>query len=132
MEKEYLDEPKKYGIKGMGNLLEKLKSKFKKDTPKPKRGGLNEITQLRMETADLLKKPLGQVQRLTKGWTTNELRDQLKTSKSFIKNPPALWWKLYKKDLHERKNKRTSTTPLLKDREKGRKRECEERQSTLF
>lgn len=52
-------------------------------------------------TANLLGKPYKQVAGLTRDWSFQELYDTRKKAESFTKNPPALWWKLYK----ERKSK---------------------------
>lgn len=134
MEKEYLDEPPiVINIKKVGNLLERYNSKVQKDVPTTKkRGGLNEITELRYKTATLIKKPIGQVNRLTGGWTKAELRDTLKLCQSFI-NPPALWWTLYKKNNYGRNRKKGSNTEtLLRDGKKGRNKKFDERQGILF
>lgn len=132
MEPEYLDEPRVFKVKGLNAILEQFKARLQKDIP-TKKGGLNEVTQLRMQTADLLRKPLGQVQRLTKGWSTSELRDTLKICNEFV-NPPALWWRLYKKnkDMYGRKGKRDNQKTLRQNRKERREAERQERQSSLF
>lgn len=131
MEQEYLDKPREYSVKGIANILERFKSRPMSSTPPiKKRGGLNEITELRYQTAKLLDKPIGQVNGLTKGWSKEELRDTLKICKSFI-NPPALWYKLYKKNktIYGRSNKKT----LSNNRTERRTTNSEEAgQRTLF
>lgn len=79
--------------------FEQLVSTIQIKTKERKRGGLNEITDLRTQIATLLDRSFGQVSKLTKNWSATELRDTLKTANSFI-NPPALFWKLYKEKKH--------------------------------
>lgn len=116
---------------GIMSLAQKYLEKLPKDIPtKKKRGGLNEITDLRLQTAKFLGITIGQVQGLTKNWSIHELFTTLKTAKGFTKNPQALWWVLYKKnkDNYGRSNKKV----LLKNREERGKENSTERQGTLF
>lgn len=131
---EFIEEweiPKKITTicEGMKTIADRISAQ--KNTPiKKKRGGLNEVTDLRAQTALLLEKPVGQIQRLTTGWTASELRDTLKAANLFVKNPPACWWLIYKanKNKYGQNNKRT----LQKTREKGRSNKQTKRQSILF
>jgi len=64
-----------------------------------KRGGLNEITDLREKTALMLNLKLGAIQGITKGWTKKQIYDTYHSAEQFI-NPPALWWCIYKQKKH--------------------------------
>lgn len=129
MEDLYLSEREEQLLKKPVFNIEKISLNKYKITTK-KRGGLNEITDLRDRTAKLISKPIGQVMKLTKGWTEQELYTTLRSAESFNKNPPACWWCIYKqkKHIYGRNNKET----LLKDRKKGRKENSSERQKVLF
>lgn len=80
-----------------------------------KRGGLNEITDLRDKTAKMLNLKLGAIQGITKGWTKAQLYDTYHAAEQFI-NPPALWWCIYKKKKHlygKNKTKKVLQQPLF-------------------
>lgn len=132
MEPQYLNENLDSN-KAMTSILDIAKKyipKFNKDiATKKKRGGLNEITDLRGETAKMLKIPIEQVFGLTRNWSASQLRDTLKACNNFI-NPPALWWTLYKKNktIYGRTNKKI----LLRNRKERWKENSTERQKTLF
>jgi hypothetical protein len=132
MNEQYLDENlnSNYEIKGLSSFTQKLQAKIPQDIPKRKRGGLNEITDLRIATAKMLKVSTGQVQKLTTNWTKEQLYDTLNASQKFIINPPALWWKLHKKnkEIYGQKNQRT----LCEDRKKRGEDDSSKRQATLF
>lgn len=129
MENQYLEE---FELNATAKNIKSIASKYEipKDIKPKRRGGLNEITDLRDETAKMLEVPIGQIYGLTKGWSKDNLRDTLKICKNFI-NPGALWWKIYKEKKNEygRNNKKT----LLKNREERRKHDKEtSRQKALF
>lgn len=135
MEHEYLykDEVIDTRIKTISSFLSGLKAKlFKKDIPAKKRGGLNEITDLRAQTAKLIGKPMAQVYGLTRNWSKQELYMTLQDAKKFIKNPPACWWLIYKKKKAIYGRKKIHVRTIQKVGKKGRKNNCSERQVTLF
>jgi len=127
MDSDYLDVDTKRELKPLGDVS----ARFSKVSSKKKRGGLNEITLLRSETAKMLKVPIGQVYGLTRGWTKNEIRDTLKICTDFV-NPPALFWKLYKENNQKYGRKQSNKRTLLKNRKKGRKEDCGKRNAILF
>lgn len=125
------DAPTKFTAISINTLASKLVVKYKSDTPiKKKRGGLNEITDLRDKTAKLIGKPMMQVARLTKGWNIEELYKTLQAAEQFTKNPAACWWVIYKqkKDLYGK----TNNQKLQRVGEKRRSKDCQEGQATLF
>lgn len=70
-----------------------------------KHGGPNcELTELRAKTAEMLGKGIGQVCKLTKGWTAPELYEMYRKAQEG-KNAPALWWWLRKEFI--KKNEET-------------------------
>lgn len=128
---EYLDyDDKIKPIQEIGILSVELLSKLKKDIPTKKGGGLNEITDLRNKTAKLLGVSIKQVYGITRNWDTQELFTMLTTAEKFI-NPPALWWKLYKKN-KTIYGKKTKQKKVPRVGEKGRKKDSNERQGILF
>lgn len=124
MEPQYLEEIKEIVYKNP--FSEVIISKEIK-----KRGGLNEITDLRDKTAEMLKIPISQVMGITRGWSVEQLYTTLNASLQFI-NPPALWWKIY----NEKKNiygKRTKQGVFQKVRGQRRQEDQKENgQNSLF
>jgi len=127
MEPEYIEEEDKINIEKIYSnaFAEKKVPQYKKKT-----GGLNEITELREKTAELLKISFEQVCGITRGWSKENLYTTLNQSLKFI-NPPALWWKIY----NEKKNtyKQSRKKVLGKSREERRQSNQKEAgQKTLF
>lgn len=102
----------------------------KKEAEKPKRGGVNSyISELRAETAKMLKEPFGKVAGLTRGFNHIQLKRMLDASNSWP-NPPALWWKMYKE---EKKYAKKQVRGVRRVGERGgRKAETLETQGVLF
>jgi hypothetical protein len=127
-EYRYRDEILDTSIKAINATLDRYKLMFQKDIL-TKKGG-NQISDLRTQTALLLKKPFGQICSLTKGWSIEQIYTTLHLAEQFI-NPPALWWVIYKekKNIYGKSNNRISE----KDRKKKRSSNLEEqRPGTLF
>ena len=134
MEHEYLyaDEILDTSIKQIN--VSHIKASLKKDIPIKKRGGLNEITDLRGQTAKFLGKDISQIYGLTRNWTARELYITLQDAKKFIKNPPACWWVIYKKKktIYGKNRKAVHDKAIQKMGKKGRKENGTERQVALF
>jgi len=114
-----------YQIKSIRDNL----SRFKDIQPKKKRrGGLNEITDLRKQIADMLSISTARVAHMTKGWKIHDIFVLYKKSQNFV-NPPALFWKLYRHEKNRRKDQE-DLCRIWKDRGKHNKEEI--RQKTLF
>lgn len=133
MESLYLEnEIVKSDLKSFALLSEELF--LKQDITTSKRGGLNEITDLRDKIAILIDRPIGQVMKLTKNWSKYELYLTLHAAEQFTQNPPACWWVLYKKnkDTYGKTKKRTLKKGLQQLGEKRRVKNITKRQGLLF
>ena len=83
------------------NKDQELTSNFWIKKPLKKRNLKNEAAAIRADwidqTCKLLNRPYPQMAKLLKPYPTIKIQEMLETAKSFVKNPAALWWKLYKK-----------------------------------
>jgi len=88
---EFIEKPD-YSIQNISALLDRYK-----EMPKVQgRNWMNEITDLRQQTAQLIGKPVAQVFGLTRGWSSSQIYQVLKVAQSFTANPGACWWVIWK------------------------------------
>lgn len=136
MEPKYLDDNfDEKRMAPMSALLDKFKPKLPSGIVTKKRGGLNEITSLREETAKLIGKPFGQVSKLTNGWSRGEIYSTLNEARKFTKNPGACWWIIYKKkkDIYGKTKERVNKERLPRvGKERRSKDSPDQGQETLF
>ena len=107
---------------------------------KKTRGGIQDsLTAERIQTLNFLnsyikeerdKISLGQILGLTKLWDTDQLYQLRRKAESFTKNPPALWWKLYKQINNDKKRNYKDIPRVWKERRK--QDETTQGQRTLF
>lgn len=122
---EYIDPTIDTSIQGIGSFIQLPKVIVQK-----RRGGLNEITDLRRQVAEMLKISTGQVSFMTKGWTIEQIYEVYNASIKFV-NPPALFWKIWKKK-KETYGKKINNRTIQKVGKQGRQKDSPERQGTLF
>lgn len=133
MANEYLDNEDlvvKFEKIDLSKTMEALKQKFQAQKTTPKRT-IAQSTDLRDQTAKLLKRPLLQVCKLTQNWSVENLYITLHTAEQFI-NPPALWWVLYKKNKEIYGRKKTNNTAVPGMGIKRGIKNKKVRQETLF
>jgi len=112
---------------GLGALLARYEAPI---VEQKKKGGINGVlTEQRVRASEILGLPLLRVARMTKGWRGDQLYDLNQKVSTFV-NPPALWWKLYKKIQNERKRHHQELP--ISERKEGRKKDSGKRQGVLF
>lgn len=84
---------------GLSAFVKTFSTKLQDVPIQKKRGGLNQITDLRAKTATMLDKPIEQVYGLTKNWTIAQLYEIYHIAEQYS-NPAPIWWTVYKKKKH--------------------------------